>query len=106
VPAKLIRVVVQGESMSPTLVAGDRVVVVRGRRLRPGDIVALFDPRRRDRTIVKRIAAIHGDELTVLGDNPERSTDSRAFGPVHRRDVRGRAVYRYWPGKRRGRLGR
>jgi nickel-type superoxide dismutase maturation protease len=102
----LFRVVVDGESMRPAVAPGDRLLVLHARRLRCGDVVALFDPRRRDRTIVKRVAAIRGDEVTVLGDNPARSTDSRAFGPVHRRDVRGRAVYRYWPRERRGRLAR
>jgi len=40
----------------------------------------------------------------VRGDNPDASTDSRVFGPVRRRAVIGRAVYRYWPPARRGTL--
>ena len=92
--------------MRPTLAPGDRVVVVRARRLRRGDLVALRDPRDRDRTIVKRVVEVDGDEVTVLGDNPARSTDSRVFGPVHRNRVRGRAIYRYAPEGRRGRLDR
>jgi nickel-type superoxide dismutase maturation protease len=92
--------------MRPALAPGDRVVVVRTRRLRRGDLVALRDPRDDERTIVKRVAEIQGDAVTVLGDNPTGSTDSRVFGPVERRRVRGRAVYRYWPEGRRGRLSR
>jgi nickel-type superoxide dismutase maturation protease len=106
VSAFLFRVVVEGDSMRPTLVPGDRVIVVRARQLRRGDLVALRDPRDRARTIVKRVVAVDGDEVTVLGDNPDRSTDSRVFGPVHRAGIRGRAVYRYAPEGRRGRLDR
>jgi signal peptidase I len=46
------------------------------------------------------------DEYVVLGDNRALSTDSRAFGPVRRGEVAGRAWYRYAPPERRGRLGR
>ena len=92
--------------MSPTLVPGDRLLVVRTRRVRRGDLVAVPDPRERGRTIVKRVELVEGEAVTVLGDNPGASTDSRVFGPVDRRDLRGRAVYRYWPEERRGRIGR
>ena len=89
--------------MRPTLEPGDRVVCVRiGRRgVRRGDLVALHDPRG-GRLIVKRVASV--DPLTVEGDNPAASTDSRAFGPVDRGALVGRAIYRYWPEQRRGRL--
>ncbi|TML93370.1 MAG: nickel-type superoxide dismutase maturation protease [Actinobacteria bacterium] len=105
-PAFLVRVVVEGESMSPALIPGDRLLVVRTRRVRRGDVVALLDPRERDRTIVKRVDRVEGDAVTVLGDNSGASTDSRCFGPVDRRELRGRAIYRYWPENRRGRLTR
>ena len=45
------------------------------------------------------------DEYIVLGDNRARSTDSRAFGPLRRRDIVGRAWYRYAPRGRAGRPG-
>jgi nickel-type superoxide dismutase maturation protease len=106
VPALLVRVVVEGESMCPTLLPGDRLLVVRTRRVRHGDLVAVLDPRERSRTIVKRVDLVEGDAVTVLGDNTDASTDSRTFGPVDRRDLRGRAIYRYWPEDRRGRLTR
>jgi nickel-type superoxide dismutase maturation protease len=106
VSALLFRVVVEGDSMRPALAPGDRVIVVRARRLRRGDLVALRDPRDGERTMIKRVADVDADEVTVLGDNPSQSTDSRAFGPVDRGRVRGRAIYRYWPENRRGRLTR
>ena len=41
--------------------------------------------------------------LEVAGDAREHSTDSRAFGPVPRGSIVGRAVYRYAPAGRSGR---
>jgi nickel-type superoxide dismutase maturation protease len=98
------RVVVDGPSMEPTLCSGDRLVVVRRLRLRLGDVVAVRDPGHGSRMLVKRVVARSGDEVVVAGDNPDRSTDSRSFGPVGRRAVVGRVVYRYGPPGRRGPL--
>jgi len=102
----LRRVEVEGLSMAPALLPGDRLLVARGGRPRPGDVVVVADPRQPDRTILKRVAAIGAEGITVLGDNAGASTDSRVLGPVPQAAVRGRAVYRYAPEARRGRLGR
>jgi nickel-type superoxide dismutase maturation protease len=117
-PLGRLRVV--GESMVPTLLPGDRVLVWRGLgRLSPsirvGDLVAVVDPRdpdprgsggvRRERLMVKRVAGVAGDEVVVQGDNEAASTDSRHFGPVGASAIRGRVIYRYLPEERRGRLG-
>jgi nickel-type superoxide dismutase maturation protease len=96
------RVVVEGTSMSPTLTGGDRLLVVRRAGLRIGDIVALADPRSPDRVLVKRVVSVTGSAVEVVGDNSRSSTDSRAFGPVDRRAVMGRVVYRYGPPGRTG----
>ena len=98
------RVEVRGDSMRPALEPGDRLVVVRGRRPRPGQVVAVADPRQPGRLVVKRVAATSAAGVTVVGDNAAASTDSRHYGPVPARSVRGRAVYRYWPESSRGRL--
>ncbi len=100
----LTRVEVEGESMLPALAPGDRLLVVRGRRARPGDVVAVADPRTPTRTLLKRVAARGPEGVTVLGDNAAASTDSRVLGPVAPAAIRGRAVYRYHPESRRGRL--
>src|SRR5687767_11967364 len=109
---RLGRYVVRGPSMEPTLLDGDRLLVLRGaQRLCPpraGD-VALAQPFALDgREIVKRVAAVQrtGGDLRValLGDNPAASTDSRAFGPVSRAEITGRVLVRYWPDERRGRI--
>ena len=98
------RVEVRGDSMRPALEPGDRLVVVRGRRPRPGQVVAVADPRQPGRVVVKRVADVSAAGVVVLGDNSAASTDSRHFGPVATAAVRGRVVYRYWPESSRGRL--
>jgi hypothetical protein len=105
--------------MAPALLPGDRLVVVgRAHRplrrlgprakapwLKPGEVVAVRDPRDPGRVLVKRVAwvDVDGATLEVLGDASQASTDSRTFGPVPMASVLGRAVYRYAP---RGRTGR
>ncbi len=105
-----LRLQVAGESMVPTLLPGDRVLVLRGLGpLRPaihvGDLVALVDPRSPRRTMVKRVAGTEGSRVVVRGDNEAASTDSRHFGPVDSGAIRGRVIYRYHPEGRRRRLG-
>ncbi|SRR5581483_8858470 len=100
----LRRVAVVGESMAPGLLDGDRLLVSALGPIRAGDVVALRDPRQPSRVLVKRVAAVDAGRraLTVLGDNPDASTDSRSFGPVPLRAVLGRCVLRYHPEARRG----
>ena len=96
------RVTVQGMSMEPTLAPGDRLLVVRASRPRPGDLIVVRPPGDSRRVLVKRVSAVLGDEVVVRGDNPVASTDSRDFGPVPREAVVGRVVRRYAPAWRAG----
>jgi len=107
----LHRVEVAGASMAPALQPGDRLVVVGRpwgppRWPRPGQVVAVPDPREPSRLLVKRVRSVDTGRgtLDVAGDAPAASTDSRTFGPVPRSTVLGRAVYRYAPPERRGPL--
>jgi nickel-type superoxide dismutase maturation protease len=102
------RVVVQGSSMAPTLLPGDRLVVVPARKPRIGDVVAVADPRDPERLLVKRVIGVDPPDSTLIvaGDNPEASTGSATFGPVAHRTVLGRATYRYFPVERAGRIRR
>lgn len=91
--------------MRPALQPGDRLLLVRHRRYRPGVVVAAPDPRLATRLVVKRVAAVGPDgRLELRGDDEAASTDSRTFGPVDARVVRGQAVWRYAPRWRRGSL--
>ena len=68
-PAQVELIVVQGESMQPTLADGDDIMVDKGaalRRLRAGVHVLRMD----DSLMVKRLAVGRGGMLSVLSDNP------------------------------------
>ncbi len=115
VPRRPFRVAVDGESMRPTLEPGDFVIATRPRRVVRGSLVLVEHPRRPGYEMVKRVAALPGEEagpfllgpaeFWLLGDNGDRSTDSRQFGPVDRSAVRGIIAWRYWPLSRAGRVG-
>jgi nickel-type superoxide dismutase maturation protease len=86
--------------MRPGLEPGDRLIVL-ALSPRVGDVVAV---QHDDRVLIKRVATVEDATCTVLGDNADASTDSRTFGPVARAAILGRAVYRYAPPARAGRL--
>ena len=84
----LRRVTVEGSSMVPTYVPGERLTALRRwRRVRPGDVVVVRDPHNVDRWLLKRCVGLVGTQLDLRGDNAVASTDSRAFGLVPSRDV-------------------
>lgn len=101
------RVVVSGPSMRPSLQPGDFLLALGRVRISRGAVVVLQRPDRPGYELVKRVRGVPGDrigerllaadEYWVLGDDPERSTDSRTFGPARRADIRGVVVLRYWP---------
>ena len=144
-----ITVEVLSNSMAPTLVKGDRVLVnimaYRKESPKRGDVVYMRDPLRRGETEIKRVVGLPGEwvaivegrvlvrregsstwraleepyvrhniserpamwfvpegHVFVLGDNRERSEDSRDWGPVPLNLVMGKVVYRYSPWSRRG----
>ena len=89
---------VAGDSMSPTLEAGDFVLLDPRREARAGDLVVSTRPDGSALEVVKRVASIEEDGwLYLLGDNAEVSNDSRRFGPVATTDVVGVVRLRYWP---------
>jgi len=98
---------VEGRSMAPALLPGDRLLVesltYRRRAPRRREVVLAPDPRLATRELIKRVHAA-GPELDLRGDEPGYSTDSRAFGQIPASQVRWRAVIRYWPPGRAGRV--
>jgi signal peptidase I len=133
----LAQYLVEGPSMAPTLLHGQRLLVARRayRRYTPRrrDIVVLREPTPQALESVKRVVGLPGetvrvergrvsingvaldepyllglgggggegewrlgpDQFFVLGDNRARSIDCRAYGPVGRERVVGRAWSRY-----------
>lgn len=83
-----------------------RVIALPGDRveIREGDVFLNGEPLKedyvpdyyRDRQSVPE-AVVPPDHYFVLGDHRSSSNDSRAWGPVHRRHIYGKAVFVYWP---------
>ena len=76
-------VVVNGDSMWPTLKDGEtiHVNVLGEQHLQPGDLVVFPDPRDASRICIKRLKRIEENGLFVEGDNPDptASTDSHNY---------------------------
>jgi len=87
------RVRVRGTSMSPTLADGDEVLIARVRTARPGDLVCVRHPFRSDLQLIKRLTSVDGG-LTVAGDNPDASSDSRTLGVLPADHLVGRVTSR------------
>lgn len=77
---------------------GDRVAIdegkvsVNGHQLEERYVPAAF---RDSQSVTETIVPSHC--YYVLGDHRSSSNDSRAWGPVHRRHIYGKAVFVYWP---------
>ena len=129
--------VVEGNSMRPSFLPGDKLLVLE----RPGNYkrneVVLVEKEGAERICIKRIIGMPGDEIMitedgkvlcngneveteesygntypgnnlkypvklgkqeyfVLGDNREKSADSRTFGIVHRRELKGKVIVLIW----------
>ena len=78
---------------------GDIIEIEQGQVIRNGR--ALHEPyitHRDSRTFVP--LEVPPDSYYVLGDNRQASSDSRAWGVMHKEDIIGRAWLSYWPSDR------
>jgi signal peptidase I len=110
-------VAVTEESMLPALTPGDWLLLdpTSGRWPRRGTVVVVREPGT-GLLVVKRVAARPGDRVRISGrilqlgpgeawlsgDSPQRSVDSRRYGPVPLDALVGRVWFRYWPLRRVG----
>lgn len=98
---RLLTVLVRGPSMIPALQDGDCLLVLRGARIQPGHVVVVRFAGQPALLAVKRAVRPVDGGWWVAGDNRGVADDSRRYGPA---DVVGRAVLRWWPPSRLGRL--
>jgi phage repressor protein C with HTH and peptisase S24 domain len=89
-------VLVTGPSMVPALRTGDCLVVRRGARVRPGDVVVGRYRSRPELLVVKRAVEPRDGGWLLASDNPF------ADAPDGVADVEARALLRYWPLRRAG----
>jgi signal peptidase I len=80
-----------------TIAVEDGIVFVNGKRLDEEYVPEEY--RDRQSFPLMRIPAEH---YFVLGDHRTSSNDSRAWGPVHRQFIYGKAVFVYWPIEKMG----
>jgi len=83
--------------MLPTLSPGDFVLVdphgFDGRPPQPSDVLVARHPYQ-PTVIVKRVAEVVDGGVTLVGDNPEASSDSRSFGTITFDAIIGRVTSR------------
>jgi phage repressor protein C with HTH and peptisase S24 domain len=77
--------------MLPTLKPGKFVLAHHTRTFKPGQIIVVFV---NGREMIKRIDRHENGKVFLLGDNPEKSTDSRKFGWVGDQYIEGVV---FWP---------
>ena len=84
--SRFLNVVVNGDSMWPTLKQGSTAKFERinSNLVAVGQIVLLDHPFRPNLRIIKRIQSIENGKLFLVGDNPDptASEDSHNFGMV------------------------
>ncbi|KNA21077.1 hypothetical protein SOVF_046620 isoform A [Spinacia oleracea] len=118
----------EGQEMAPTIPGKVETLLIRNlpcldheyrinyKQVSVGDVVLLKNPLDSDKFLVRRLAAVGGQEMVstdekdepfvveddqcwVLSDNQElkakEAKDSRMFGPVPVMDIMGRVIYRF-----------
>ncbi len=90
-----------GDTSHPDLIK--RVIGLPGESVKIGDGLVHINGEPLNETYIKTLPYSRGewtlgpDEYFVMGDNRNNSRDSRAFGPLTRDQIVGRAFMVYWP---------
>jgi nickel-type superoxide dismutase maturation protease len=91
---------VPGESMSPTLLRGDYILVdthaYRTSPPRTGDVVIVSSPAAGVKYIRRIAPGSEGQAFAVLSDNPAAGEDSRKWGPLSASNILGRVTSIYF----------
>jgi phage repressor protein C with HTH and peptisase S24 domain len=88
---------VAGDSLSPEYAEGDFVLIAKIpfwlSPIKPGDVIVFR--HHAHGLMIKRVACLlpDGAEIEVIGAHPD-SQDSRTFGPINRRLVVGKVIWR------------
>ena len=87
--------------MSPLLKPGDEILIDPQAYTKSlpqvDDIVVTVHPGQNNLTIVKRIAALDSQQrYWLLGDNPQKSTDSRHWGTIKLTDIIGKVTSQFY----------
>ncbi len=78
--------------MVPTLRPGQIVLAYASpKKVKPGSVIIL---EHQGLEKIKRVEKLEAGKLFVVGDNLSQSTDSRQFGWLDARQIRGRII---WP---------
>lgn len=95
---------ISGLSMAPTLLPNELIVIdTRQRNPEIGDLVVILSDNM-PHALIKRVSAMpkyyetDQNKLWLLGDNPEKSTDSRTLGRFNVQDVKGSVLYSFKSG--------
>lgn len=79
-----------------TVEVRDNQIIVNGVPL-PEVYIPADYPTQAGAFTANRVVTMGPDEYFTVGDNRPYSSDSRAWGPVPKSEIVGRAFFRYWP---------
>jgi signal peptidase I len=88
-------VAVAGDSMAPTYIAGDWLVVIWGGVSQPGDVVLIERENQPGVFLLKRVIGPMEERIWVEGDNKEESTDSRQWGAISQDEIIASVLFRF-----------
>lgn len=85
---------IEGDSMEPVLMDGDEVIVNETADVAIGDVVIAQHPFKSGLIMAKRITAVDANGKFFLVGDSDGSTDSRTFGPVSLKYIKGKVTAR------------